>query len=140
MTESAYFTDRYYMVKDMAELMGCEIYRVTKAMQLVSFPEPTFRIGSTRLWEKNVAEPYFPQMAAYLESTAKARRKAAIVADIAAYIRARGLAKQHAYDCETDYLRWSSRRQNERTVKHYGGWVSLVQQAMGGNLCPDRLS
>lgn len=129
MAQNIFAPDRYYILKDIVRVIGYEEYRVKSAMKKVSFPEPAFRLGIARVWEKSVVEPYFPQMIAYLEKTLKSRTKAVIVADIAAFIEQRGLTKQQALDNPMDYLHWTSRMLNLRMMKKHGGWFKLVEQA-----------
>lgn len=129
---TAYFQMQYYTVKDMAEILEATDANLRQVMKAVSFPEATLKVGITQLWDKAVAEAYFPLILHRLNTSSRDRRLAEIVADIRTFIDEKHLdhSDKKIFSVGRLYLSWTKMKVSERTIGRYGGWMVLVLKAI----------
>lgn len=130
MVKTAYFQDKYYTFNELTELLGAERHQLGTAMHVVSFPEPSFRIGRHRHWEKQLAEPYLPALRDFLSGNSFLRNKDELIADMRKWIHEQDLSKREALQRRAGFLSWSSKGYTSRSVQYYGQWLVLVLSAM----------
>lgn len=126
-----YFKAKYYSAKDLAVTLETELQRLRMAMKYVSFPPADLQVGATRLWLKETAEPYFPQLLKYVNGTFHDRRLEEIIADIRVFLDERNYSESGVLHVSRQYLSWTEQKCSERTIARYGGWMPLVMKANG---------
>jgi hypothetical protein len=125
--KTGYFSENYYTIEQLADKLEVHRSRVEAAMKYIQFPVPAMRVGKAKMWKKETVEPLLPQLILFMTEGTINRRRTKLVQQIKLFIKDKELEEQEVYELECDFQSEYGVKSN--TIRHYGGWISLVSKA-----------